>query len=165
MTRRISHLSILLALGLVLNLSVQFFAISGMKVDFVVVMLCISLLNAESLQEALIAGIAYGILTALTTTFPFGQVANLIDKLIVSVVLFYAKNFFKISLKDKTKLLTYGIVGTILSGSIFLFIALLIGNSLNMFSLLFATVVIPSAIGNSIVIILLSKVFLRLQKA
>lgn len=163
MTRRISHLSILLALGLILNISVQMFSIQGMKVDFVVVMLCISLLSAESFKEALLAGFAYGILTALTTTFPFGQVANLIDKIIVSMLLYYIKTVFQIQLCDKGKLITYGIVGTVLSGTIFLLIALLMGNALGSFPLLFITVVIPSAIGNSIVIVVFAKIFLRLK--
>lgn len=163
MTRKISHLSILLALGLVLNMSMQIFSIQGMKVDFVVVMLCISILNADTVQEAFMAGIAYGILTALTSTFAFGQVANLIDKVIVSLVMFQIKNIFKITLEDKGKLIVYAALATIMSGSIFLLIALSFSNMIETFPLLFLTVVIPSAIGNSLVVLYFSKVFLKLK--
>lgn len=157
MTRRISHMSILLALGLVLNLSVQVFSIQGMKIDFVVVMLCISLLSAESFNEAIIAGIAYGVLTALTTTFPYGQVANLVDKIIVACILYTLKKSLKINPNHKLSLVGFGLLGTFISGSIFLFIALSLSKTLNLYLPLLLTVVLPSMIGNSIMILLFHK--------
>lgn len=161
MTRKLSQMSILLALGLVLNLSVQMFSLQGMKVDFVVVMLCISILNAESIEEALMAGVAYGILTALTTTFPNGQLANIIDKLIVSILMYELKNMLKIDYTNKLLLIIFSVGATVLSGSIFLLVALYMSQTLNMFYVLFFSIVIPSAIGNSIMITVLAEVFKR----
>lgn len=159
MNRKITQMSILLALGLVLNLSVQMFSLQGMKVDFVVVMLCISILNSESYEEVIMAGVAYGLLTALTTTFPNGQLANIIDKLVVSLVMYNVKNILKVNYNNKLLLIIFSLSATLLSGFIFLFTALYMSQTLNMFYILFFSIVIPSAIGNSIMITILAQVF------
>ena len=159
MNRKITQMSILLALGLVLNLSVQMFSLQGMKIDFVVVMLCISILNSESYEEVIMAGVAYGLLTALTTTFPNGQLANIIDKLVVSLVMYNVKNILKVNYNNKLLLIIFSLSATLLSGFIFLFTALYMSQTLNMFYILFFSIVIPSAIGNSIMITILAQVF------
>ncbi len=164
MTRRISHLSILLALGLVLNMAVQAFSIQGMKVDFIVVMLCISILDAESFKEAVMIGISYGVLTGLTTSFPFGQVANLIDKIIVSMMLYSTISFLNLKIDNKVSLAIYAAFATVLSGALFLSIALAMAKNTELFLFLFMTVVLPSMIGNSIVIIIFSQVFDKINK-
>lgn len=164
MTKRISYMSILLALGLVLNLIVQVFSIQGMKVDFVVVMLCLSLLLAESYEETLLAGLAFGLLTALTTTFPNGQIANIIDKFMIALILYTIKNIFHLSLTHKTHVFMFGLIATLLSGSIFLAVALTLSQSLNMFSFLFVTIVIPSTIGNCIMLPIASKILMSVKK-
>ncbi len=163
MTKKLTLQSILLALGLVLNLSVQLFSVSGMKVDFVVIMMAIAIIKSTSYKESLMIGFAYGLLTALTTTFPYGQVANLVDKIVVAQTIYFIKATFKIKLSDKVKLIAYGLFTTLLSGSIFLIIALSMANTLNIFTFLFVSVVIPSSIGNSIMIYILAKLLNQLN--
>lgn len=159
MTRKLSKMSILLALGLVLNLSVQVFSLQGMKVDFVVVMLVISLLNADNHQEMLMAAISFGILTALTTTFPNGQIANLVDKLVVGFIMYNLNRLMKVDYDNKPKVILFTALSTIISGTVFLSVALYLSSSTELFNLLFLTVVIPSTIGNSIMMALISTIF------
>lgn len=160
MTRRISRMAILLALGLVLNIAVQTFSIVGMKIDFIVVMLAISILESQSLKDALLSGISFGILCALTTTFPNGQVANIVDKLILSITLYYFKEIFINIMDNKYILVTYAAFATLLSGTIFLYIALSLSNTLNLFIPLFTSVVIPSLLGNCIMMLSLRRIYL-----
>lgn len=154
-------MAILLALGLVLNIAVQAFSIAGMKIDFIVIMLAISILESESINDALLSGFAFGILCALTTTFPNGQIANIVDKIIISVVLFYFKQIFKKYMSNKYMMIIYASLATLLSGIIFLYIALSLSKSLNLFIPLLSTVVFPSMIGNSIMMIILSEIILK----
>lgn len=163
MTKKLTLQSILLALGLVLNLSVQVFSVQGMKVDFVVIMMSIAIIFATSLKESLMIGVSYGVLTALTTTFPNGQIANLLDKIIVALIIYLLKKSLNITLSDKFKLIFYGFFTTILSGSIFLYIALYLSKTIEVFPLLFVTIVIPSSITNCFIIYILAKMLQRFK--
>ena len=89
-----------------------------------------------------------GIITALTTTFPGGQLPNIIDKLVTCMVVFA---MVKIAEKIKLNKIAVGIiafVGTVVSGSVFLYSALLIVGLPAPFSALFIGIVLPTAVTN-----------------
>lgn len=130
-TRNLTVSAIFMALGLVLHLMVPgvFF---GVKPDFLLSMMFISLMIVDDSKEALLIGVAGGIMSALTTGFPGGQIPNFIEKIITSLVIFYViktmgKNF------SVPKIILIFALGTMISGTLFLSIALTMTNQLNLF--------------------------------
>lgn len=124
----------------------------GMKPDFLLSMMIVTILLNDDYKMTLLVGGVVGILTAATTTFPGGQVANIVDKLITCQFIFLA---FRLTKKINSQLIVIVIsfLGTILSGSLFLTTAGLIfglpgGKS---FTMLLMAVVIPAAVANTII--------------
>lgn len=145
-TNKIIITSILLAIGLILGQITPgiFF---GIKPDLLLVFMILSIILTKDLSIAFITGISAGILCALTTTFPGGQLPNIIDKIITSISVFIIyKNFKTTSL---LKLTSIYFLGTLISGSIFLGTALILFGLPAPFIILFATIVLPTSILNS----------------
>jgi len=80
-TNKIILTSLLLAIGLILH-QITPGIILGMKPDLQLVFMILSIILTKNFKLALITGIAAGILCALTTTFPGGQLPNIVDKTI-----------------------------------------------------------------------------------
>ena len=130
-TRNLTISAVFMALGLVLHFMVPgiFF---GVKPDFLLSMMFISLMIVEDVKEALLLGVAGGIMSALTTGFPGGQIPNFIEKIITSLVVFYLikamnKNF------SIPKIILIFALGTMVSGTMFLTLALSMTKQLNLF--------------------------------
>lgn len=140
--------SLLLAIGLVLHHVIPPI-VAGMKPDFLLAMLFVALYINNNPKNALLAGILAGIFSALTTGFPGGQIANLVDKLITSYTVFLLINIFS-RVNAHLSVPVVAFIGTLVSGSVFLFTALKVVGSLPApFSILFATVVLPAAVINT----------------
>ena len=144
-TRNLTVSAIFMALGLVLHFMVPgiFF---GVKPDFLLSMMFISLMIVGDVKEALLIGVAGGIMSALTTGFPGGQIPNFIEKIITSLVVFYmikamGKNF------SISKVILIFALGTIVSGTLFLTIALTMTNQLNLFIPSYPAVLVAMAIN------------------
>lgn len=60
---------------------------------FLLAMMFIALIIAKDYKTTLVIGILSGILTAATTTFPAGQIPNLVDKIITTNILFLLVKF------------------------------------------------------------------------
>lgn len=134
-----------MALGLVLHLMVPgiFF---GVKPDFLLSMMFISLMIVGDVKEAVLIGVAGGIMSALTTGFPGGQIPNFIEKIITSLVVFYVikamdKNF------SIAKIILIFALGTMVSGTLFLSIALTMTKQLNLFIPSYPAVLVAMAIN------------------
>lgn len=163
---------LLLAIGTILHVFIPGFG-AGMKPDTIAAMLIVIVLMYRNFKITLIAGIAGGILAALTTTFPGGQLPNIIDKIVTSLVVLAFAYIIAIPLEkllskkpvrflgSKSTLGTYiacgviGFLGTIVSGLVFLTSALYIVGLPAPFEILFLTVVIPAAIASTIVVMVL----------
>ena len=134
-----------MALGLVLHLMVPgvFF---GVKPDFLLSMMFISLMIVGDVKEAVLIGVAGGIMSALTTGFPGGQIPNFIEKIITSLVVFYI-----IKAMDKNftipKIILIFALGTMVSGTLFLSIALTMTKQLNLFIPSYPAVLVAMAIN------------------
>ena len=144
-TRNLTVSAIFMALGLVLHFMVPgiFF---GVKPDFLLSMMFISLMIVGDVKEALLIGVAGGIMSALTTGFPGGQIPNFIEKIITSLVVFYmikamGKNF------SIPKVILIFALGTMVSGTLFLTIALTMTNQLNLFIPSYPAVLVAMAIN------------------
>lgn len=142
--------SLLIAIGFVLHAVIP--AFFGMKFDMLLAFMLLAMLLNPQKENAMAAGLLGGILTAATTTFPGGQIANLVDKLITAAVVYILIHAL-VSLKNTTlKTIVVGFVGTLVSGTTFLLTALFVAGLPAPFSALFFTVVIPTALLTAAII-------------
>jgi len=170
--RETAQIALLLAIGYVLHVIVPGYG-AGMKPDTVMAMLIVIILMHRNFKTALTAGIAAGIIAALSTTFPGGQIPNIIDKTLTSMVVLLmtyilanplekmlGKASFRI-LGMRASLGTFlacgiiGFAGTVVSGIIFLGSALFLVGLPAPFEILFYTVVIPAALASSVAVMVL----------
>lgn len=160
-TKRLVLNALLLGLGLVLHQIEP--AIFGVKPDMTLIMLfTIMIINKDDYKTCLICGIITGLFSAMTTSFPGGQVPNIIDKVITTnisffiMIVMYKVPFIKKLGEKKQDFIVYNILtclGTVISGFIFLTSAqILVGlpGDMNL-SMLFAAVVVP-AIGINLIV-------------
>ncbi len=147
-TNKIILTSLLLAIGLILH-QITPGIIFGMKPDLQLVFMILSIILTKDFKLALITGIVAGVLCALTTTFPGGQLPNIIDKIITSIsVYFIYKNF---NFNSPLKLTGIYFLGTLISGSIFLGSALILFGLPAPFLILFVSIVLPTSVLNSFI--------------
>ena len=164
-TRVLVSLSLFAAIGAVLHMVMPPFYL-GMKPDMMLVMMFIGIILFPSLKNVTLLSIVTGILSALTTSFTGGQIPNVIDKFITAFV-FYG--LFLLVMKIALNVVTATIltvIGTIVSGTIFLSTALTIiglpgGAS---FTALFLTVVLPGTILNGAAMILILPIVIAIFK-
>lgn len=157
----VTEVGLLLAVGFVLH-SIFPPILFGMKPDFTLAMLFAIILLKGDFKLALLAGVTTGVFTALTTAFPGGQIANLVDKTLVTLILTPIVVHFQ--LFQQTPPILVGVVnfvGTLLSGVIFL------GTAATLFGLpgsiitLILTVVLPAAIINTLAGVILFSAILQ----
>ncbi|KPU46279.1 putative tryptophan transport protein [Oxobacter pfennigii] len=150
--KRIVMASLFIAIGFIFRMLTPP-VLLGMKPDFLLSMMFVTILLFDDYKMTLLIGGIVGILTAVTTTFPGGQIANIVDKLITCQCVFLAFRLLNEKVNSQIKVLIVSFFGTILSGSAFLSVAgLLFGlPGGNTFTMLFMAVVIPAAIANVII--------------
>jgi ABC-type multidrug transport system fused ATPase/permease subunit len=144
--------SLLLAIGAILSQMTPPLVL-GMKPDFSLALLFIIILFNNDYKTCICAGIVAGMLAAITTTFPGGQLPNIIDKIITTNIMFLFLMPLRNVLNNQIKILIVTAVGTIVSGTVFLTSAFYIvglpaGAS---FRLLFISAVIPACVINVVV--------------
>ena len=138
-------ISLLLAIGYIMH-QITPGTIGNMKFDFLLAFLFVALLISRDLKSTILAGLLAGFITALTTTFPGGQIANIVDKIVSSFAVYL---MIKVSDKVKFKQVSTGIIafiGTIISGTVFLSTALVLVGLPAPFTALFAGIVLPTAV-------------------
>lgn len=139
--------ALLIAMGYVLHQVIPG-TIGSMKFDIMLSFVFVALLINRDFKNMILTALLSGVITALTTTFPGGQIPNIIDKLITCFVVYLLIKFFD---RFKFKQGTVGFVsfvGTIISGSVFLYSALLLVGLPAPFPVLFAGIVLPTAFAN-----------------
>jgi len=141
--------SLLLAIGLVLHQLVPPF-LFGMKPDFLLSMMFIAIILADDYRLTIIIGLAAGILTAATTTFPGGQIPNIIDKFITCNIVYFILKLLKNNSNSQIKIIIISLIGTLASGGIFLGTAFILVGLPGPFLALVMAVVLPAALFNMI---------------
>ncbi len=139
--------ALLIAIGIILR-NVIPGSIGGMKFDLMLSIIFVCILINSDIKNVLLTALLGGIITAMTTTFPGGQIPNIIDKFITCFVVY---TMIKGLGKYKDNIIAIGIIsgiGTVISGSIFLTAALFIVGLPAPFKILLMTVVMPTAITN-----------------
>lgn len=164
-TKAITLMSVLIGVGAVLHAVIPPL-VFGMKPDLMITMMFLSILLFPKVQYVFITSIATAIISALTTGFPGGQIANMIDKPVTAFILLglflIAPSFFKSNLGAAI----FTAVGTIISGVIFLTIALLFAGlpSGTGFLALLLTVVLPASILNTIMMVIIYPIAITLNQ-
>lgn len=147
-TNKLIITSLLLTIGLILH-QITPGIFLGIKPDFLLVFMVLSIILTKNFKLAFITGIVAGVLCALTTSFPGGQIPNIIDKIITAIIVYSIyKNF-----NSNSPLQLTGIyfLGTLISGSIFLGSALILFGLPAPFLILFVSVVLPTSVLNSFI--------------
>ncbi|MBY6037973.1 tryptophan transporter [Fictibacillus nanhaiensis] len=162
-TKSLALTSVLIALGYVFHTVVPplFF---GMKPDLLLVMMFLAIMLSPTKQNVLIASMAAGAISALTTGMAGGQIANLVEKPITAFI-FLA--MFLLAKKVKVNafsavLLT--VVGTIISGTVFLLVAMLVaGLPGSLFSFI-GLIVLPTSVISGLIMFFIYPVAQRFSK-
>lgn len=119
--------ALLLAMGYIMHQVVPG-TIGNMKFDFMLSFLFAALLINRGLKDAALAGMLAGGITALTTTFPGGQIPNIIDKLTTALFVYLLLKALELFGHKQITTSIAAFAGTIVSGSVFLYSAkLLVG--------------------------------------
>lgn len=141
--------TLLLAIGFILHYITPGI-LGGMKFDFLLIFIIISLLINRKFGNAILTGLLGGILSAMTTTFPGGQIPNILDKIITCLVLFI---IIRIFYRFSNNIIIVGFIGglgTLISGTVFLLSAkLIVGLPAPIFALII-TVALPTVLVNGI---------------
>jgi hypothetical protein len=141
-------IALLLAIGYVLHQVVPG-TIGSMKFDLMLSFIFVALFITRDFKSAILTGLLGGFITAFTTTFPGGQVANVVDKFVTCTAVYM---LMVIADKFKFSQISAGIIaflGTVLSGTVFLGSALiLLGQLPAPFPVLFTGIVLPTAVTN-----------------
>ncbi len=161
--KSITLTSLLLAMGFILHSIVPGFF--GMKFDIFLSFLFLAIIICPTIENALLAGVAGGLITALTTTFPAGQIPNVIDKIITALFVFLLVKLFQSIKNNNVKMGMIGFFGTLVSGSVFLTSALFLVGLPAPFNILFVTIVLPTALTNTAVTIVVYNAFSMALKA
>ncbi|ABO65942.1 MULTISPECIES: tryptophan transporter [Geobacillus] len=153
--RTLVSMALLVGIGAVLHAVIPgLFA--GMKPDMMLAMMFLAILLFPSAKAAGIVGVATGLISAMTTTFPGGQLPNVIDKIITAFVVFALVTLLKKYSQTVIGAAVLTAVGTVISGVVFLTAVLLIvglpGEAA--FSTLFVTVVLPAAALNTVAMVI-----------
>jgi hypothetical protein len=153
--KKLTVSGILLSVGFILH-QIAPAGLGAVTFDYMTAILFIIIAINKDFKTSLVAGIAAGIIAALTTKFPGGQLPNIIDKTITSMVVFLLMSLGN-NLPQGIKMGIIGFLGTIVSGSIFLGSASVFAGLPDAFSVLFFSVVLPTAISNIFVCAFLYK--------
>ncbi|MFD2760610.1 tryptophan transporter [Lentibacillus juripiscarius] len=148
-TRVLVLLSMLLGIGAVLHFIIPPF-FYGMKPDMLLSMMFLGIMLFPKAKYVAVLSLGAGFISALTTQTPGGQIANMIDKPITGILFFGLLLLVKDHMNSKINVPVLTAAGTMISGSIFLTVALyIIGLMDGAFTLLFATIVLPAACLNT----------------
>lgn len=159
-TKNITLAAIFMAIGLVMHFMVPpIFA--GVKPDFLLSMMFMALIITDDIKEAILVGLCGGVMSALTTGFPGGQIPNLIEKIITTFFIYYLIKILGNDLNIFKTVLVFSL-GTLVSGLVFLFLALFITGQLALF-LPSLSIVLVAMVVNSIFGVVLVNVYKKIE--
>ncbi|MGX6442343.1 tryptophan transporter [Neobacillus sp. K501] len=161
-TKNLVVLSLLAGIGVVLHMVMPAFL--TIKPDMMLAMMFLGIILIPEIKSVMLLSIVTGVLSALTTGFPGGQIPNIIDKPITALIFF---GLFLALKKFGKSIIGVGVltaVGTIVSGSVFLASAHYIVGLPSSFAALFAAGVLPAIALNTIIMVILYPVALSVVK-
>lgn len=155
--------AILLAIGTMLHFVIPG-VVAGIKPDFLLATMFIAIFINPDLKNVTAIAIVGGLLAALTTGFPGGQIPSILDKFVSAYAVFFLAQFF---VKGEFHIITVGVfsfIGTLISGAVFLFAVMIFASLPAGIGTLFLSIVIPTAVANVFVAMVLFKSFASAKK-
>jgi hypothetical protein len=86
-------ISLLLAIGYIMHQIVPG-TIGNMKFDLMLSFIFVALFISRDFKSTILTALLGGFITALTTTFPGGQIANVVDKLVTCIAVYLMMKVF-----------------------------------------------------------------------
>ena len=159
-TKTLALSAIMITVGFVLHSVVPplFF---GIKPDFLLACLFVAVMAGNNFKNTLTAGIVAGIVAALTTGFPGGQIPSIADKMISAVFVYMMVRLIPQQMGKSGRLAAAALIcaiGTIVSGVVFLGSALIMAGLPAPFGSLVAGIVLPTAAANAVMGALIYKI-------
>lgn len=139
--------ALLIAIGYILHQIVPG-AVGSMKFDIMLSMIFVALFINQDFKNTMVTAILGGIITAMTTTFPGGQLPNIIDKIVTCITVYGMLKATEKLPYSKIRIGVISFIGTVISGTVFLFSALVLAGLPVPFKVLFISIVIPTSITN-----------------
>ena len=139
--------AILIAIGALLHQITPALGLP-MQPDFAITMLFIIILINKDYKTTLISSIIIGVITALTTKFPGGQVPNIIDKFVTGQVIYFMFKIMGNKINDNIKIIIALGFGTVVSGLVFLLSASVLVGLPGSFAALVTVAVLPAVVMN-----------------
>ena len=149
-TKELTFSAIVLAIGTALHLIFPGM-IAGITPDFILPSLFIAMAINPSFKKSIALGLTAGLLSAMVTTAPGGQIPNVVDKLVTSIVAYGIIKYAFNSNVNNFKMTALIALGTVISGLVFLTTTkVLFGLGAPILSIV-AVAVIPAAIMNGFI--------------
>ena len=161
-TKQMVNAAILLAVGTILHYIIPGI-VGGVKPDFMLACVFVVILICPNMKTALTVAIVSGILSAITTNFPGGQIPSIFDKFISAFAVLLLAKVLPINAKSSVSTFAKAFIffiGTTISGAVFLgAAALLVGlpGDASLSGMILA-IVIPTAVANVLFGTLVDKV-------
>lgn len=162
-TKTLVSLAMLLAIGAALHFIIPGF-FYGMKPDMMLLMMFLAIVLFPEKKNVLVVALGCGILTALTTGFPGGQIPNIIDKLVTGFLFYLLILTFKKFSTTVAGVTVFTVIGTLISGVVFLGSAYLIVGLPGAFIGLFGAVVLPTMLLNGVVMAIIYPIVNKIVK-
>ena len=161
-TKNLVLMALLIGVGAVLYIIVP--GINGMKPDFLLTMMFISILLFPQAKNVFLLGATTGLISGLFSMFPGGFVPNIIDKFVTAFIFFA----FVLLLQKAANKLAVGVLltfaGTLISGIIFLSTAIFVFGAEAFFTELFLIVVLPTTVLNAVAFFIINPIIAQLLK-
>lgn len=162
-TKNLVLMALLVGVGTALYLIIPGYG-GGMKPDFMLTMMFIGILLFPTVKETFLLSVTTGILSGLFSSMPGSFVPNMIDKVFTGFVIFLVV----VALRKFAKNIAVGaiivIVGTLISGSVFLYAMTIIASLPDAFGALFIAVVLPATVLNTVAFVIIYPIILGLLK-
>lgn len=146
-TKNLVVMAFLIAIGATCYVIVPGF-IGGMKPDFMITMMFVAMFFFRDAKSTFLLALTTGLLSGLFSTFPGGFVPNVIDKFVTAFIIFAVIRLVGDYAKNRIVATTIAGIGTMISGSIFLALAMFVlgANVGATYFALFIAVVLPTAL-------------------
>ena len=161
-TKNLVLMAMLVAVGAALYLIIPGFN-GGMKPDFMLTMMFVGIFLFPDTRSVFILAITTGVLSGLFSTFPLGFFPNIVDKLITAFVIYAVVVSLKKVSSNLIGATVIAGVGTLLSGFIFLSVAIFILGVELPFTALFVTVVLPAIVMNAVAFFIIQPIVVILM--
>ncbi|WP_068675732.1 tryptophan transporter [Oceanobacillus sp. Castelsardo] len=157
-------LSLLVGIGTVLHAVVPGF-VFGVKPDMLLSMMFLGVFLFPKARYVLLLALVSGVISALTTQAPGGQIANMIDKPLSAFIVLALFVLLQKKVRNAVSAPILTFIGTVISGSVFVgVVALIAGLGDGTFLAMLIGAVLPAAAVNTLIMVVIYPVVQSIMK-